>query len=176
MKKLSLCTPLCLLLFSAHAQRVVSKIDTVNKSVDSLYIPYKYRDIHKRSPVLACFLSLYIPGLGQLYNKQELKAGIVFGTWALSFGAAEGYANRSVAVNPSHNANRPNNAVTAALLLPFAAATIYSVIDAPITASRLNRTYHLGKKKRSLSTLSFEPGLMTSSPDHYTAGLSLVLK
>jgi hypothetical protein len=123
---------------------------------------------------LACVLSLYIPGLGQLYNKQELKAGIVFGTWALSFGAAEVYASRSI--SPYNNANRPNDAVTAALLLPFAAATIYSVIDTPITASRLNRTYHLGKKKRSLSTLSIEPGLMNLSPEHYAAGVSLILK
>jgi len=176
MKRLCISNLLCLLMVSTHAQRFVSKIDTVNKGVDSVYIPYKYRDIHKRSPVLACFLSLYIPGLGQLYNKQELKAGIVFGTWALSFGAAEAYANRSVAVNPYNNTNRPNDAVTVALLLPFAAATIYSVIDAPITAGRLNRTYHLGKKKRPLTTLYFEPELLNSSPDHYAAGLSLVLR
>ncbi|HZX58270.1 MAG TPA: DUF5683 domain-containing protein [Mucilaginibacter sp.] len=173
MKNLYLFALLFLTISMARAQTTTSTPDTVKKA-DSVYIPYKYRDIHKRSPVLAGLLSLYIPGLGQLYNKQELKAGIVFGTWALSFGAAEVYASRSV--SPYNSANRPNDAVTVALLLPFAAATIYSVIDAPITANRLNRVYHLGKKKRSLSTLSIEPGLMNLSPNHYAAGISLVLK
>jgi hypothetical protein len=176
MKKLCLCALFCLAIFITHAQSPVSTPDTAKKA-DSVYIPYKYRDIHKRSPVLACLLSLYVPGLGQLYNKQELKAGIVFGTWALSFGAAEiYYTGRSVIVYNGTNVNRPHDAITVALLLPFAAATIYSIIDAPITATRLNRIYHLGKKKSSLSTFSIQPGVINSAPDHYTVGLNLVLK
>jgi len=175
MKKLSLCALLCLTISIAHAQSAISTPDTVKKA-DSVYVPYKYRDIHKRSPVLAGLLSLYIPGLGQLYNKQELKAGIVFGTWALSFGVAEVYANNRPVYVTGNKVDRPKDAVTVALLVPFAVATIYSVIDAPITASRLNRVYHLGKKKRGLTTLHIEPELMNISPDHYTAGVSLILR
>jgi uncharacterized protein DUF5683 len=175
MKKLCLFACLCLLLVSAHAQRIVSQTDTVNKNTDTVFIPLKYRDIHKRSPVLACFISLYIPGLGQLYNKQGGKAAIVFGTFALSFGAAEAYVGDH-RVDPYNSAHRPNDAVTAALLVPMLASYIYSLVDAPVTATWLNRTYHLGKKKRSLTHLHIGPGLLNPSPDHYTAGLSLVLK
>jgi hypothetical protein len=173
MKKLFLCGWLCLLLCSAHAQQAgaghaVNNADTVSSTPDSVFVPLKYCDIHRRSPVLACLLSLYIPGLGQVYNKQALKGGILFGTFAVSFGAAEIY----YANNKAH----PHDGVTVALLLPMAAAFGYSIVDAPVTASWLNRTYHLGKKKRGLTTLHIEPGLMSMSPDHYTAGLSLVLR
>ncbi|MFI5161609.1 MAG: DUF5683 domain-containing protein [Sphingobacteriales bacterium] len=176
MKQLCLFAFLYFTLSATHAQTVTSTPDTAKKA-DSVYVPYKYRDIHKRSPVLACALSLYIPGLGQLYNKQELKAGILFGSWVLSFGAAEiYYTSRSVVVYNGTNVNRPHDAITAALLVPFAAATIYSVIDAPISANRLNHLYHLGKKKRSLSTFSIQPGLINSTPEHYTVGLNLVVR
>ncbi len=170
MKKLCLCACFCLLLSSAHAQRVDAgrKADTARTAPDSVFVPLKYCDIHKRSPVLACFLSVYLPGLGQVYNKQALKGGIIFGTFTVSFTAAELYY--------LNNKPHPHDGVTIALLLPMTAAYIYSIIDAPVTAKWLNKTYHLGKKKRSLTALHIEPGLINSSPDHYSAGLSLVLR
>ncbi len=174
MKELCLCAWLCLFLFSAHAQRVTN-VDTASKVADSVFVPLKYCDIHKRSPVLAGLLSMYIPGLGQVYNKQAAKGAIIFGSFALSFGAAEIYLS-SHSINPYNARNRPHDEVTAALLVPMAAAYLYSIIDAPVTANWLNKTYHLSKKKRSLSTLRIEPGLMNLSPEHYIAGLSLVLK
>lgn len=170
MKKLSLSACFCFLMFAAHAQQ----IDTV-KTIDSVYVPLKYCDVHKRSPVLACLLSVYLPGLGQVYNKQGVKAAIVFGTFALSFGAAEAYVGDH-RVDPYNSRHRPNDAVTAALLVPMLASYVYAVVDAPVTAKWLNKTYHLSKKKRPLTTLHIEPGLMNLSPDHYTAGLNLVLR
>lgn len=169
-KKLYLSAIFCLLLFAAHAQQV----DTA-KTVDSVYVPLKYCNIHKRSPVLAGLLSVYIPGLGQVYNKQGLKAGILFGTFALSFGAAEAYVGDH-RVDPYNSNHRPHDAVTAALLVPMFAAYIYSVIDAPVTANWLNKTYHLAKKKRSFTAFNLQPGVINSSPDHYTVGLNLVLR
>jgi hypothetical protein len=173
MKKLCLCGWLCLLLYSAHAQRAgaahaVNKTDTARSAPDSVFVPLKYCNTHRRSPVLACFLSLCIPGLGQVYNKQALKGGILLGTFAVSFGASQIYY--------ANNKTHPHDGVTIALLLPMAAAFGYSIIDAPVTASWLNRTYRLSKKKRGLTTLYVEPGLISMSPDHYTAGLSLVLR
>jgi hypothetical protein len=97
-----------------------------------------------------------------------LKGAIVFGTAAVSFGAARIYYNS--------NKTHPHDGVTVALLVPMGVAYVYSVIDAPVTASWLNRTYHLRKKKRGLTTLHIEPGLINASPDHYTAGLNLVLR
>jgi hypothetical protein len=169
-KKLFLSACLCLSLFAAHAQ----KIDTA-KTIDSVYVPLKYCNVHKRSPVLACLLSVYIPGLGQVYNKQGVKAAIVFGTFALSFGAAEIYY-ASHTVNPYNTGHRPHDAVTAALLLPMAAAYLYAIVDAPVTANWLNKTYHLTKRKRSLAAFSVQPGIINSSPYHYAVGLNLVLR
>jgi len=169
-KKLSLSACLCFLLFSAHAQQ----IDTA-KTVDSVYIPPKYRNIHKRIPALACLLSIYLPGLGQIYNKQGGKAAIVLGTFALSFGAAEAYVGDR-RVSAYNSANRPHDAVTAALLVPMLASYVYAVVDAPVTANRLNKIYHLGKRKPSLSAFSIQPGLINSSPNHYTVGLNLVIR
>lgn len=169
-KKLLLTATFCLLLFAARAQQVDS-----TKTVDSVYVPLKYRDIHKRIPALACLLSVYLPGLGQVYNKQAGKAAIVFGTFALSFGAAEAYVGDN-RVSPYSPAHRPNDPVTAALLVPMLASYVYAVVDAPITANWLNKTYHLGKKKSSLKAFSIQPDLINSSPEHYTVGLSLVLR
>jgi len=170
MKKLSLSSCFCVLLFAARAQQT----DTA-KTADSVYVPLKYCNVHKRSPVLACLLSVYVPGLGQVYNKQGVKAAIVFGTFALSFGAAEAYVGDH-RINPYNSAHRPNDAITAALLVPMLASYVYAVVDAPVTANWLNKTYHLGKKKRPLTSLHIEPGLINLSPERYTAGLSLVLR
>src|ERR1700744_2899213 len=96
MKKLLLACVLCVLMMNVHAQQSTgakAKPDTT--AFDTASIPKKYRNIHKRSPVLACVLSVYIPGLGQVYNKQLGKAAIVFGTTAISFGAAEIYYNNN---------------------------------------------------------------------------------
>jgi hypothetical protein len=180
MKELCLSACFCLLFFNVHAQSAkaspqVFNADTASKVADSVYVPLKYCDVHKRSPVLACLLSASIPGLGQVYNKQVLKGSILFGTAVLSFSAAEIYYSGH-SINPYNGRNRPQDAVTAALLVPMAAAYVYSIIDAPVTASWLNRTYHLRKKKRPLTTVHIEPGLMNLSPDRYTAGLNLVLR
>jgi len=170
MKKLYLCACLCLLRCSAHAQQAgaARAADSIKNTPDSVFVPLKYCDVHRRSPVLACLLSVGIPGLGQVYNKQALKGGILFGTAAVSFVAAE--------VHYNSNKRHPHDGVTVALLAPMAMAYVYSVIDAPVTASWLNRTYHLAKKKRGLTALRIEPGLINASPGHYTGGLSLVLR
>ncbi|HEX3383630.1 MAG TPA: DUF5683 domain-containing protein, partial [Mucilaginibacter sp.] len=139
------------MLLAARAQ----KIDTT-KAVDSVYVPLKYCDIHKRSPVLACLLSVYLPGLGQVYNKQVAKGAIVFGTFALSLGAAEAYVGDH-RVDPYNASHRPHDAITAALLVPMFASYVYAVIDAPVTASWLDKTYHLGKKKSGLTAFSIQP-------------------
>jgi hypothetical protein len=103
--------------FSVHAQQTLPSAETA----DSLIVPLKYSNIHRRILVLACALSLYIPGLGQIYNKQVLKGGIVFGVAALSLGSAEVYH--------ADNGGPKHHAVTAALLAPLIAAYLYAAID-----------------------------------------------
>ncbi len=169
MKKVFIVLLLSLCVLTAQAQQNgAASADTSKAKADTTSIPLKYQNIHKRSPVLACALSLYIAGLGQMYNKQYLKGGVLLGVWALSFGAAEVYH--------SNNTSHPHDGVTVALLVPFFASYIYSAIDAPVTASYLNKTYHLGKKKRALSSLSISPGFMNTAQSRYAGGVSLVLR
>jgi len=175
MKPLLLCCFFIFLTIRANAQQINTDTaikknsDTTKASDTSTYVPPKYRNIHKRSPVLACFLSLYLPGAGQVYNKQTLKGIVILGVLSFSFGAAEVYH--------ANNVTHPNDGVTAALLIPFFAAYVYSAIDAPVTASYLNRTYHLGKKKKEFTSLQFSPNVInTGLGNKLTAGVSLVLR
>jgi len=172
---LLLCCVFIFLTIKANAQTINADTsikkptDTTKVSDTSAFVPLKYRNIHKRSPVLACFLSLYITGLGQVYNKQVLKGSILFGVSAISFGAAEIYHGDNVA--------HPHDGVTIALLVPFFAAYLYSAIDAPVTASYLNRTYHLGKKKKEFTSLHISPGLINAGTSNkFDAGISLILR
>lgn len=164
---LLLCCVFIFLTIKANAQKL--NTDTTKVSDTSTYVPPKYRNIHKRSPVLACVLSLYIPGAGQVYNKQGLKGGILFGVSAVSFGAAEIYH--------ANHLFHPDDAVTVVLLLPFFAAYVYSAIDAPVSAMYLNHTYHLGKKKKEFTSLHISPGLINAGiGNKYDAGVSLILR
>jgi hypothetical protein len=174
-KPLLLCCVFIFLMINANAQKIKTDTtikktnDTTKVSDTSAYVPLKYRNIHKRSPVLACFLSLYITGLGQVYNKQVLKGGVLFGVTVISFGAAEVYHANHVL--------HPDDGITVALLVPFFAAYVYSAIDAPVTASYLNRTYHLGKKKKGFTSLHISPSLINAGiGNKFDAGLSLILR
>ncbi|SDE63088.1 hypothetical protein SAMN05216464_10827 [Mucilaginibacter pineti] len=158
MKKILLTLSLFMVLANAYAQQQMTS--------DTLAVPARYQNIHRRSPVLSCLLSVYIPGLGQVYNKEYGKGAIVFGTTVLSLGAAEIYHS---------SRTHPENGVTAALLAPLFAAYLYSAIDAPVSSVRLNRSYHLGKHPRELSVLQFEPAMLSAGTGKYTAGLSLVI-
>ena len=146
---LLLCCFFIFLMIKANAQKLNTDTstkktnDTTKASDTAAYVPPKYRNIRKRSPILACASSLYLPGAGQIYNKQVLKGIVIFGALTFSFGAAEVYH--------ANNVTHPHDGVTAALLVPFFAAYVYSAIDAPVSASYLNRTYHLGKKKKEFT-------------------------
>jgi len=175
MHKLLICCCFLFLIIKANAQNINTDIatkktnDTTKVSDTSAYVPLKYQNIHKRSPVLACVLSLYIPGAGQVYNKQCLKGGVLLGISAISLGAAEIYH--------TDNVSHPHDGVTVALLVPLFAAYVYSAIDAPVTASYLNRTYHLGKKKKEFTSLHISPNLINAGTGNkFDAGISLILR
>lgn len=157
---------------TAQAQKsgkaITISADTAKQPTDTAEIPPKYQNIHRRSPVLACVLSVYITGLGQIYNKQYLKGCILFSAFVLSFGAAEAYNTNG---GPHANIGVSNN-----LFLLAIVTHIYSFIDAPMTASRLNREYHLGKHKHALSTLSISPGFINTGQGGYVCGVGLVLR
>jgi hypothetical protein len=85
---------------------------------------------HHKSPVLAWFLSWLVPGGGQGYNGQWSKAAAFFVPAAVGFGLA--------ASNDGFSCSDECGTRDVGLVI-LAAASIGSQIDAPITASRINR-------------------------------------
>lgn len=164
-----LCSALCLMMFNTYAQQTSQpavKTDTLKKPTDS--IPKKYQGLGKRSPALAFVQSVFVPGLGQVYNRQVTKGVVIFGVFATSFVVADVYRN--------HHKFPAKDEGTVALLMPCFMSYAYSFIDAPITASALNRKYQLGQKKNTFTSIQLSPGLISAAPGSYTVGLSLVIR
>ena len=85
-----------------------------------------------RSPIVAAVLSGLFPGVGQLYNRQRLKALLFFvGGVGTAFGP---FARLDVDID----LNDPAVGLRKVLLasLPFLAVATWSVIDAYVTARR----------------------------------------
>lgn len=85
-----------------------------------------------RSPILAAVLSGLFPGLGQLYNRQRLKALLFFGGGVMT---AFGPLNP---LDVDIDLNDPAVGLRKVLLasLPFLALATWSVVDAYLTARR----------------------------------------
>jgi Family of unknown function (DUF5683) len=134
---------------------------------DTVQMPLADQHFHRRSPVLACILSFYVPGAGQIYNGQYTKGTIVFGAAALSFGAAAiSHAN--------HHFGYQKNPGADLLIFPYVASFLYASIDAPIVASRLNRSF---REKHAFTSMQFSPTLLnTVSTLRPAPGFSLVLR
>ena len=86
----------------------------------------------RRSPILAAFLSGIFPGLGQLYNRERLKALLFFACGAVS---AFGPFNP---LDVDIDLDDPAAGLRTVLLasLPFLLIATWSVIDAYRTARR----------------------------------------
>ena len=86
----------------------------------------------RRNPVVAVLLSGLFPGLGQLYNRERLKA-LLFGVG----GAVAGFGPFSP-VDVDIDLNNPAAGLRNVLLasLPFLVIAMWSVIDAYRTAHR----------------------------------------
>lgn len=107
---------------------------------DMLENPHKYSG-RRRSPGLAALWSAIVPGLGQLYNGEPLKAAVVFGTFLLFIIAYALFQQPY----PPHVRNMQmflmftNPLVLVLGVLSFIAYT-YGLIDAPISAYKSSRT------------------------------------
>ncbi len=85
-----------------------------------------------RSPILAAVLSGLFPGLGQLYNRQRLKALLFFAGGAVT---AFGPLNPlEVDIDPNDPAAGLRKVLLASL--PFLAVATWSVLDAYLTPRR----------------------------------------
>ena len=87
----------------------------------------------KKSPLLAFSLSLLIPGLGQHYNGEHVKGvvqevAVLFGAFLIAVGDRGEF--------PSYRQDVPTMNVGIGIC---AGSVIWSIIDAPLSASRINR-------------------------------------
>ncbi len=126
--------------------------------------------IGKKSPVGAFCLSLLLPGLGQHYNDQHRK-GVLQET-AFVVGAAisiVGFANTNV-----FDSDGADEAVVGIGLGIAVGAYLWSLIDAPISASRINKSQEQEKRSSlELKPRTGEAGLdLGQIPGGVCAGIS----
>ena len=100
-------------------------------------------------PVEAMFYSVVLSGGGQFYNKQPVKGGILMGLGLATLGG--GIISYKLDGDPG---------ITVLCFLHYAAVKIYSIIDAPVSAVRINRIYELSNGfhfKNGKVNISIEP-------------------
>jgi TM2 domain-containing membrane protein YozV len=103
---------------------------------DMLENPHKYRTASRRKPGLALFLSLMMPGLGQLYNQEFVKAGILFGTLILlivSYGLFQAPYPTTVTIT---DFLKYTNGFVQAIGIMTLGAYIYGIADAVVSANK----------------------------------------
>ena len=98
-----------------------------------------------KSPVLAWFLSWLVPGGGQGYNGQWTKAAAFFGAAAVGFAL--------VASNDGFSCSSDCGTRDVGLGI-LIVASLGSQIDAPISASAINRKARTGVSARPAATLT----------------------
>jgi hypothetical protein len=102
----------------------------------------------RKEPVVACALSLMLPGLGQIYNGETSK-GITF--MATTYGCL---ALAAATIEDNSDSSLPG-----LFILGSVVSYIWSVVDAPITANRLNfQNGALSLRVGKSSRLAINPG------------------
>ncbi len=112
----------------------MSEIERIRKEkpVTSLPpIPTKSR----KEPVVACALSIFLPGLGQFYNGEVGKGAIMLGASAIGATLMMAALTEEI-VDWNDEESHPEGTLG---VFMFLGAWIWSVIDAPMSASRINR-------------------------------------
>ncbi len=108
-----------------HAQDTTS-VESANDQVESANPDFKYRN-----PAAAFGLSLLISGAGQFYNGQNTKGAVMLGSSALGVG---------LWVNGVKNSN-PDTGIPGFFMM--IGVGLWSIVDAPIVANRLNKENNL---------------------------------
>lgn len=104
----------------------------------------------EKNPALAFVCSLIIPGLGQMYNEEVDKGFLLLG------GAFGGILVTSVTAT-SANYSENSVPIPAVGLLIYAFCSLYSIIDAPITANQITKTSRLRNafRAKKLSSITY---------------------
>lgn len=102
--------------------------------------------VPKRNPGLAFLLSMCMPGVGQLYNGDFVKGGIVIGIWLIGwifiFASSEGSAFMSNFLRVLFSTSGARGGLSSFLTLTLVTVSLvhlYAMIDAPFTAANRNK-------------------------------------
>ena len=103
---------------------------------DMIENPQRYT-VRERSPVMALIWSAIVPGLGQFYNGELIKAGVI---WAVLLLSAIAWATLQQPYPPNIDSVQMflifTNPFVLVLSVLTALAYLYGLIDAPITADK----------------------------------------
>ncbi len=120
-----------------NQQYQFTNISSVQKMENELINSDSLKEIDEKSPFLAFALSYMLPGLGQFYNGEVLKGllfmgGITTGVGIIILGAGD-FEHESTG----------NIGLIYTGLAVVAITEIWQLIDAPVSASRINRERRL---------------------------------
>ena len=116
---------------------------------DMMLNPKKY-GTRARNPVMAVVWSIMVPGLGQFYNGQLVKAGIIFGAFCLFVLAYATLQHYPKGIQTTAEFFYFTNPLVMIFGILAAMAYIYGVIDAPFTADKLTKAI---KDKHVMSSI-----------------------
>ena len=144
-----------ILIFSTYSQSQLklsynsSNVFEENRLTDYTFNFDSVKSINQKSPVLACMLSVFLPGLGQIYNGEIIKGFLFAG------GVVIGSALLVASGGDFEHESTTSGSLFYTGIIIAGASYIWSIIDAPVSASRIN-------KERRLSLLGKEFKFRTS--------------
>ncbi|MBK8944749.1 MAG: hypothetical protein IPM32_05680 [Ignavibacteriae bacterium] len=146
-----------------------------NLHTQNLFNNEKIVNENYKSPWLAFSLALMFPGMGQIYNGEYGKLGIMYGVAGIGAGMAI-----AAMVNSNYGTSNPEPSYVAPLGIAgvsiISLAWIYSIIDAPISANSINENNNAISHK-NLSVINIKNCGIDFSVDmrkcKYTFGLSM---
>lgn len=115
---------------------------------DMIANPKKYTK-RKRSPVMALLCAVLFPGLGQFYNADNTKGGVIasaFVLFLLSFWVLQSYPPGIRSLNDLINLTNP---LVLALAVLSGVAYLYGLIDAPLAAEKSSKAAEAAMTKVS---------------------------
>ncbi len=164
-KKLKIILGVLLVIFSLGFFPSGARAQTVPDSTAT----HPYPVVSKRNPWAAFGLSCLLPGLGQIYNHEKTK-GIIFMGLFLPSALCNGWIH-SEHQSPGKELTDTETVIDLSTFVISYGVGIWSLIDAPLSAKRINRLNGYGLSKSP----SLQLGVYPSPRDPKKCQVGLVL-